>query len=126
MIEIDIMDPSDDLKFYIKNIWPDDKCMYIYDDVEHFFIKCDVCLFRDGKYTIILKYDDRAFIRLDLYKEEFGQVHMTRIKEVVNNDSMKEKILEYFKDINHAYNDCTKFDTLKRMLEQMEGTNNDC
>ena len=33
---------------------------------------------------------------------------------------MKEEILEYFKDINHAYNDCTRFDTLKRMLGELE------
>ena len=28
----------------------------------------------------------------------------------------KQKILEYFSDINYAYNDSSKFDTLKRML----------
>lgn len=33
---------------------------------------------------------------------------------------MKEEILEYFKDINHAYNDCTRFDTLKRMLGELQ------
>lgn len=33
---------------------------------------------------------------------------------------MKEEILEYFKDINLAYNDCTRFDTLKRMLGELE------
>lgn len=32
----------------------------------------------------------------------------------------KEKILDYFKDINHAYNDCTKYDTLKRMLDELQ------
>ena len=32
----------------------------------------------------------------------------------------KENILEYFKDINHAYNDCTKYDTLKRMLDELQ------
>ena len=32
----------------------------------------------------------------------------------------KEEILEYFKDINLAYNDCTRFDTLKRMLGELE------
>ena len=26
---------------------------------------------------------------------------------------IKQDILEYFKDINHAYNDCTRYDTLK-------------
>ena len=31
-----------------------------------------------------------------------------------------EEILEEFKDINHAYNNCTKYDTLKRMLEELE------
>ena len=33
---------------------------------------------------------------------------------------MKEEILEYFKDINFAYNDCTRYDTLKRMLDELE------
>ena len=33
---------------------------------------------------------------------------------------MKEEILEYFKDINLVYNDCTRFDTLKRMLGELE------
>lgn len=32
----------------------------------------------------------------------------------------KEEILEYFKDINHVYNDCTKYDTLKRMLDELQ------
>ena len=33
---------------------------------------------------------------------------------------MKEKILEYFKDVNLMYNDCTRFDTLKKMLDELE------
>jgi hypothetical protein len=33
---------------------------------------------------------------------------------------MKEEILEYFKNINIEYNDCTRFDTLKRMLDELE------
>lgn len=32
----------------------------------------------------------------------------------------KEEILDYFKDINHAYNDCTKYDTLKSMLDELQ------
>ena len=32
----------------------------------------------------------------------------------------KQDILEYFKDINHAYNDCTKYDTLKRMIDELQ------
>jgi len=32
----------------------------------------------------------------------------------------KQDILDYFKDINHAYNDCTKYDTLKRMLDELQ------
>jgi hypothetical protein len=32
----------------------------------------------------------------------------------------KEEILEYFKDINHAYNDCTRYDTLKRMIDELQ------
>ena len=31
-------------------------------------------------------------------------------------------ILEYFKDINGAYNECTRYDDLKRMLEELEET----
>lgn len=30
---------------------------------------------------------------------------------------MDKKILHYFRDINGAYNDCTKYDTLKSWLE---------
>ena len=32
----------------------------------------------------------------------------------------RDEILEYFKDINHAYNDCTRYDTLKRMLDELQ------
>jgi len=32
----------------------------------------------------------------------------------------KEEILNYFSDINHAYNDCTRFDSLKNMLNELE------
>lgn len=32
----------------------------------------------------------------------------------------KNEILEYFKDINYAYNDCTRYDTLKRMLDELQ------
>lgn len=32
----------------------------------------------------------------------------------------KEQILEYFKDINVAYNNSTTLDTLKHMLEDLE------
>ena len=32
----------------------------------------------------------------------------------------KEEILHTFKDINHAYNNCTMYDTLKRMLNELE------
>lgn len=31
----------------------------------------------------------------------------------------REEILDYFKDINHAYNDCTKHDTLESTLNEM-------
>lgn len=34
--------------------------------------------------------------------------------------SKKEQILEYFKDINAAYNNSTMYDTLKHMLEDLE------
>lgn len=32
----------------------------------------------------------------------------------------KEKILDVIKDINYAYNDCSKYDTIKNLLEEME------
>lgn len=32
----------------------------------------------------------------------------------------KEQILECFKDIDHAYNDCTRYDTLKCMLDELQ------
>ena len=32
----------------------------------------------------------------------------------------KSKILEYFNDINEAYNNCNMHDTLKRMLDKLE------
>lgn len=32
----------------------------------------------------------------------------------------KNEILEYFKDINLVYNDCTRYDTLKRMLDELQ------
>ena len=32
----------------------------------------------------------------------------------------KEEILEYFKDINHAYNECTRYDDLKRMIDELQ------
>ena len=32
----------------------------------------------------------------------------------------KEKILEEIKDINYAYNDCSKYATIKNLLEEME------
>lgn len=34
--------------------------------------------------------------------------------------TMKDKILHYFRDINSAYNDCTKYDTLKAALDKYE------
>lgn len=32
----------------------------------------------------------------------------------------KEQILKCFKDIDHAYNDCTRYDTLKCMLDELQ------
>lgn len=31
----------------------------------------------------------------------------------------KDEILNYFKDINHAYNESTRYDELKRMLDEL-------
>lgn len=32
----------------------------------------------------------------------------------------KEKILTLIRDINYAYNDCTMYETIKNLLEEME------
>ena len=37
----------------------------------------------------------------------------------------KQKILEYFKDINHAYNESTRFDDLSHMLDELMQSNSD-
>lgn len=31
----------------------------------------------------------------------------------------KQEILDHFKDINEAYNDCTRFESLSRMLDEL-------
>ena len=31
----------------------------------------------------------------------------------------REEILQEFSDINHVYNNCTRYDTLKRMLDEL-------
>lgn len=30
MIELDIINPSDDLRFTIQHVWPDDEYLYVY------------------------------------------------------------------------------------------------
>ena len=37
-----------------------------------------------------------------------------------------EEILQTFSDINHAYNNSTKYDTLKRMLDELTEPCGDC
>ena len=37
----------------------------------------------------------------------------------------KQEILEYFKDINHAYNESTRFDDLSHMLDELMQSNSD-
>ena len=32
----------------------------------------------------------------------------------------KKDILDYFKDINQAYNDCSRYDSLERMLDELQ------
>ena len=76
MIELDIINPSDRLRFYIQNIWPDDEYLYVYDEGEHYYIRCDSCTFHDGNYTVTLKYEI-AIIRLILYSKDFEQVRNT-------------------------------------------------
>lgn len=34
--------------------------------------------------------------------------------------TIKEMILKEIKDINYAYNDCSKYETIKNLLEEME------
>lgn len=34
-------------------------------------------------------------------------------------EEIKKQILEEFKDINYYYNDSTKYDTLKRLLDEL-------
>ncbi len=43
------------------------------------------------------------------------------LKGSESEDAMdrKEEILQTFSDINYAYNNCTKYDTLKRMLDEL-------
>ena len=38
----------------------------------------------------------------------------------------REEILQTFSDINHAYNNSTKYDTLKRMLDELTEPCGDC
>ena len=71
MIELDIINPSDTLRFTIQNVWPD--YMYIYDEGEHFRVRCDTCTFWNGNYTLMLKYE-YALISLILYSKDFEQV----------------------------------------------------
>lgn len=73
MIELDIINPSDRLRFYIQKIWPEDEYLYVFDEGEHYYIRCDRCTFNDGNYTITLKYEI-AIIRLILYSKDFEQV----------------------------------------------------
>ena len=74
MIELDVINPSEELRLYITNIWPEYEYMYVYDEGEHFYIQCDNCTFWDGNYTITLDYDGKAYIRLNLFKGNFEQV----------------------------------------------------
>lgn len=59
--------------------------------------------------------EDYIVERLNLVWNYFRPYESIKAKEKGN-----EEILEYFKDINHAYNDCTKYDTLKRMLDELQ------
>lgn len=34
--------------------------------------------------------------------------------------TIKEQILDEIKDINYAYNDCSKYNTIKNLLDEME------
>lgn len=57
-----------------------------------------------------------VFTKEDLYELKTILQEYERLK---NPKTGKEEILEYFKDINFVYNDCTRFDTLKRMLSEL-------
>jgi len=73
MIELDIINPSDGLRFTIQEVWPDDEYLYVYDEGEHFYVTCDHCTFWRGNYTLTLEYQ-RAFIRLIIYSNDYEQV----------------------------------------------------
>lgn len=73
MAELDIINPSDRLRFYIQTIWPEDEYLYVYDEGEHFYIRCDDCVFWRGNYTLTLKYEI-ALIRLIVYSNDYEQV----------------------------------------------------
>lgn len=75
MIELDVLNPDDELKAYITSIWPDDEYLYVYDEGEHYYIKCDECTFWDGNYTITLKYEQYALIRLIIYHNHCEAVY---------------------------------------------------
>lgn len=38
---------------------------------------------------------------------------------ILSKEEIKKQILEEFKDINYAYNNATKYDTLERMLNEL-------
>ena len=45
---------------------------------------------------------------------------MTQAWDIKKGEKMtREEILQAFDDINFVYNDCTRYDTLKRMLEEL-------
>lgn len=75
MIEIDVLNPDEFLIAYITNIWPEDEYLYVYDEGNHYYLKCDDCTFWAGDYTISLKYEDTALIRLVLTHEHFEAIY---------------------------------------------------
>ena len=86
MIELDIINPSDGLCFTIQKVWPDDEYLYVYDEGEHFYIKCDHYTFWRDNYALTIEYQ-RAFNRLIIYSNDYEQVrNITKNKGGYTND----------------------------------------
>lgn len=74
---------------------------------------------RNGTYTVLPNLrstvDERNRERMDIEKHGVLQSRHGRKKRNMS----KQDILDYFSDINYAYNDSTRLDTLSRMLDEL-------
>ena len=60
-----------------------------------------------------------------MHPEEQIKRFNTRKDEHPEAEAIKEEILELFKDVNAYYNDSSRFDTLKKMLDKLTGGGDD-